>query len=241
MGYWSRRQVVRGSGVVGLGLLAGCGRLPFESVGQRPAQPTAAVYRIGVLGSSSLAVNAPNVAALQRALAERGYVDGANTAFELRWADGQLARLPELAAELVRVPVDVLVVPGQSGIDAAMHATSTIPIVMIPDTDPVGRGLVASLARPGGNVTGLSYLGEQLVPKRMELLKEAVPGLARLGVLALPVMPDLHGLEAASEVLGVELHRIDVERPDDIDPAFENAAKARVDGLLVLASPVTVA
>ena len=175
---WSRRQVVQGAGAVGLGLLAGCGRLPGL------AQPR--VPRIGVLSAwSSTAVSSPSGpwAAFRQALRDLGYVEGQNIAIEWRALEGDLERLAPLAVELARLPVDVIVTQGAPGVAASKQATSTIPIVIAEAADPVELGLVASLARPGGNVTGLSHIGRQLAGKRLELLKETAPGASLVGVL----------------------------------------------------------
>jgi len=177
-------------------------------------------------------------AAFQRGLRERGYVDGKNIAIEYRYADGNLARLPDLAIELVRVPVDVILVTGDASLRAARQATNTIPIVVSVIGDLVGPGHVQSLARPGGNITGLTVLAPELSAKRLELLKETVPKLARVGILRNPTNAvgalDVKAAEDAARSLGVQLHPLEVRDPDGFDAAFRGARQDRVEALLVL-------
>jgi putative ABC transport system substrate-binding protein len=147
------------------------------------AQQPTKVYRIGWLGAGPpLPEPDPSLAAFWQGLHDLGYVEGQNLVMEYRYAEGQVERLPDLAAELVQLPVDVIVAGGTAAIRAAQHATRTIPIVMAVAYEPVGEGLVASLAQPGGNITGLSWLGAELPGKRLELLKETVPQLTRIAV-----------------------------------------------------------
>jgi putative ABC transport system substrate-binding protein len=180
--------------------------------------------------------------AFKQGLRELGYIEGRNIAIEYRYAEGKLDRLPALAAELVGLKVDVIVTGGPQATRPAKKATATIPIVMAFDSDPVGNGFVASLARPGGNVTGLSALSPEISGKQLELLKEIVPKLSRLAVLgnsAEPANPQsLREIERAAGVFGVQLQHLDVLGPKDIETAFRAATKGRADALLALASPI---
>ena len=178
MGRLSRRDFVVGVGAAGTGLLAGCGRLPWPG----PA-PTAKVPRVGYLSPGAPGSGPDYSEAFRQGLRERGYVAGQNVIVEYRWAEGRVERLPALAADLVRLPVDVLVAAASPAIWAAKQATDTIPVVMTTVAGPVEQGLVVSLARPGGNLTGVSTLSPKLAAKRVELLKHAVPDLSRVAVL----------------------------------------------------------
>ena len=159
--------------------------LCFPAEAQQPTK----IPRIGYLGAASLSANAARIEAFRQGLRELGYVEGKNIVIEWRYAEGKLDRLPALAAELVRLKVDIIVTAGATPTRAAKEATSTIPIVMTQDTDPVVNGFVASLARPGGNITGLSTLAPELSGKRLELLKEIVPKLSRVAVLGTSTEP----------------------------------------------------
>ena len=227
----SRRRFVHGVGIAGLGLLAGCAWLP----GQAP--PTQRVFRLGYLSSSSLATEAPVIEPFRQGLRELGYVEGQNLAIEWRLADDQVEQLPELAAALVRQPVDLIVAVATPAIVAAKHATSTIPIVFPLAGDPVGLGLVDSLSRPGGNVTGLANLAPELNAKRLELLTEIVPGLARVAYLWVPSVPaevsSKRYADAAAQVLGLDLLAFALESPSDLDEAFEAAIRARAEALMM--------
>ena len=165
-------------------------------------------------------------------------MEGKNIVIEWRYAEGKLDRLPALAAELVRLKVDVIVTAGPAATRAAKEATSTIPIVMAQDTDPVGNGFVASLARPGGNITGLSTLAPELSGKRLELLKEIVPKLSRVAVFGTSTSPGnaqvLKEMELAAGAFGVKLQYLDVLDPKDIETAFRAASKGRADAVLML-------
>ena len=232
---FGRRSFLRSSlALAGLSLLAGCGVLPPQ------AQPTARVLRVGFLGASS--PSATRVEALRQGLRELGYVEGENFVIDYRYAEGNLDRLSELAAELVRLKVDILVTAAPSSTRAAKAATSTIPIVMAYDTDPVANGFVASLARPGGNITGLSSLAPGISGKQLELLKEIVPGLSRaavLGTSALPAYVQLSKeVELAAGALGVQLQHLDVRAPEGIETAFREAREGRAEAALVMASPI---
>ncbi len=177
-------------------------------------------------------------AAFQRGLRERGYVEGQNIAIEYRYAGGDLPRLPDLATELARVPVDVILVQGEAALRAARQATRTIAIVVSVIGDLVGPGHVQSLARPGGNITGLSVLAPELSAKRLELLKETVPKLAQVGILWNPTNASgvlgVRVAEGAARKLGVQLSSLEVRDPDGFDAAFRAARTDRVGALLVL-------
>jgi putative ABC transport system substrate-binding protein len=206
------------------------------------AQPAAKIPRIGYLGANSPSANVERIEAFRKGLLELGYVEGKSIIIEWRSAEGTLDRLPALAAELVRLKVDVIVTGGSPTTRAAKEATVTIPIVMAQDGDPVGNGFVASLARPGGNITGLSSLFSELVGKRLELLKEIIPRLSHVAVLGTSTNPantlQLKETELAAGVFGVKVQYLDVLDPKDIETAFRAASNARVDAVLVLVSVV---
>ena len=199
--------------------------------------------RIGYLGSARPAVVAPLVAAFRQGLHDLGYVEGQNITIEYRWAEGQYERLPDLAAELVRLGVHVIVTSGPLGTRAAKDMTRTIPIVMARDFDPVADGFVASLGRPGGNITGMTAQARELSAKRLELLKDTVAGLARVAVLWNPLevsaARQLRDTEEAARVLGLQVHVLEVRGPDDFEGAFAAARKGGAGGLTVLADPVS--
>jgi putative tryptophan/tyrosine transport system substrate-binding protein len=228
-----RRQLLLGAGGVGLGLLAGCGRLPWQ------AQESVKVYRIGFLSPRSLSMLSDRLEAFRQGLRALGYVEGQNIDIEVRSAEGEYDRLPALAAELVRLPVDVIVTGADPAIRAAQQATGTIPIVMGVVVDPVGTGFVASLARPGGNITGLSMMAPVLAAKQLELLKETVPGLSRVAVLWNPTnpgnAPQLREVQVATGALGVRLQPVEARGPNELEHAFLAMTKEQADGLLVLA------
>src|SRR5712692_6659019 len=188
--------------------------LPLTAAVPQPAK----VPRIGVLypGSPSAAERLQSM--LLQGLHDLGYVEGQNITFAYRYAEEKPERLPDLAAELVRLQVDVIVAAGVVAIGAAQHATRTIPIVMAGTSDPVAQGFIASLARPGGNITGLSFLGEDLPGKRLEILKETMPQSARIAVLAHPDAPyyasRMSSLTVAAQALGVHLHVVELRRAD---------------------------
>jgi ABC-type uncharacterized transport system substrate-binding protein len=205
------------------------------------AQPPTKVYRIGRLlpGSPPPEPYAPMVA-FHQALREFGYVEGQNLVIESRYAEGSPERLRDLAAELIRLQMDVIVATG-GAIRAAKEATSTIPIVMTGATDPVGAGYVASLARPGGNITGVSLQIVELPGKRLELLKETVPQSTRVAVLANPDNPVYaslrNNLTVAARALGLYLHVVEVHSADELAPAFAAVTREGADALMVLADP----
>jgi ABC-type uncharacterized transport system substrate-binding protein len=206
------------------------------------AQQPKKVPRIGFLTATSLSVNATRIEAFRQGLRELEYVEGKNIVIEWRSAEGKPDHVPALVAELVRLKVDVIVSGGSGSTRFAKEATSKIPIIMTQDPDPVANGFVASLARPGGNVTGLSSLRSELSGKRLEFLKEIVPKLSRVAVLGTSTNPpnaqSLREAELAAAALGVKLQYLDVLVPKDIETAFRAASKGRADGVLVLTSPV---
>jgi ABC-type uncharacterized transport system substrate-binding protein len=202
------------------------------------AQQPTKVARIGFLGATSPSAISARLDAFRQGLRELGYVEGKNILIEYRYAETKLDRLPALAAELVRLKVDVMVLAGPASIRPAKEATNTIPIVMANDADPVGSGVVASLARPGGNVTGLSNLAPEMGGKRLELMKEIVPNLARVSVFGTSnttgTAQVLKEMELAAGVFKLHLQYLDVLSPMDIETAFREARKGRADAVLVL-------
>ncbi len=222
--------------IIALVLGALLGSLPSEA--QQPRK----VPRIGFLVLNSLSVISARVEALRQGLRELGYVEGKNIVIEWRSAEGKLDRLPDLVAELVRLKVDVIVTSGPPATRSAKEATVTIPIVMALDPDPIGTGFVASLARPGGNITGLSTLAPEISGKRLELLKEIVPKLSRVAVFGTSTNPGnaqlLKETELAAGAFGVKLQYLDVLGPKDIEAAFRAASKGRADVALVLGGPL---
>ena len=214
----------------------------LASVHSAGAQQAKKVPRIGFLIGSSPSANVARIESFRQRLRDLGYVEGKNIAIEYRYAEGKLDRLPALAAELVRLKVDVIVTGASSVTRAAKGATSTIPIVMTSDLDPVGNGFVVSLARPGGNITGLSILAPELSGKRLELLKEIVPRLSRVAVLGTSTNPgnaqQLKETELATGAYKVKLQYLNVVEPKDIQTAFREVGRWRADAVLVLAGPV---
>jgi putative tryptophan/tyrosine transport system substrate-binding protein len=206
------------------------------------AQQPAKVPRIGYLTQASASVIASRIEAFRQGLRELGYTDGKNIVVEWRSAEGNQDRLRELAAELVRLKVDVIVSSGPTITRVLKEATSTIPIVMAQDTDPVGSGFIASLARPGGNLTGLATLAPEVSGKQLELLKEIIPKLSRVAVIGNSTNPgDAQALRETVLAAGsfeVYLRYLDVLDPKDIEAAFRAAAKGRADALLVLGNPI---
>jgi ABC-type uncharacterized transport system substrate-binding protein len=198
------------------------------------AQQAGKVYRIGFLGATSPSGYAPQIVAFRGGLRDFGYVEGKNLTIEFRWAEGNYARLPDLAAELVRLKPDVLVTHAGAGTRAAKQATATLPIVFGVAGDAVALGLVKSLARPGGNVTGSSFFFPELNAKRLEVLKEAVPRLSRVGVLLNPDNPanvaTLRAMEETAQSLNRRLQSVEVRRPTELDSAFATLIKGRVGG-----------
>jgi putative tryptophan/tyrosine transport system substrate-binding protein len=202
------------------------------------AQQPAKVPRIGILGATSPSTNPARIEAFRQGLRELGYVEGKNIVIEWRYAEGKLDRLPALASELVRLKVDVIVTGGPPVTRSAKQATATIPIVMAIDDDPVGNGFAASLARPGGNITGLSTLDPELSGKQLELLREIAPKLSRVGVLGdvtRPGIPQaLREINLAAGAFGAQVQYLEVRGPKDIETAFRAASKERAEAVLVL-------
>jgi putative tryptophan/tyrosine transport system substrate-binding protein len=207
------------------------------------AQQAGKIYTIGILSAGSFDPTAPSVAIIPDALRALGWIEGKNIVFERRYAENRVERLPELAAELVRLNVDVIVGIGTLAPLAAKRATTTIPIVMTAAGDPLGSGLVASLARPGGNVTGMSLMAPDLGGKRLELLKELLPRLARVAVLwnAANPYPALvfKETQAAGRTVGIEVQSLEVRGPRDFDGAFEALRRQRPDALITVEDPLT--
>ena len=204
------------------------------------AQTASPVWRIGVLRTPAADAVDSATEGLRQGLRELGYVEGQNVHLEYRWAGGKPERLPALAAELARANVDAIVTGGEQAILAAKRATSTIPIVMGASNDPVGAGLVASFARPGGNVTGMTILSPELSRKRLELLKEVAPSISRVAVLYNPDFPgtalDLRQTRDAARTLGLALHDVAVQQPGQFDAIFSSVRK-RADAFVLLADP----
>ncbi len=219
-----------------IGLLAGLPRVN--------AQQPAKIPKIGILSPFDRSSVARNVEAFRRGLHELGHTEGKNIAIEYRYAEGKFDRLPDLASELVRLNVAVIVTSSTPGVQAARSATTAIPIVMAAVSDPVGSGFVASLAHPGGNVTGLSLLDTELSAKRLELLREAVPGLARMGVLWSPADPGMalqfNMVQDTAQPLGLQIQNVQVQDPNAFEGAFQTASHGRVGALLVFAQPFTL-
>jgi putative ABC transport system substrate-binding protein len=204
-------------------------------------QQAGRVYRIGFLGvaSASASVTQRRIEAFRTGMRALGYVEGSNLIIEFRWAEGDANRLAELAGDLIRLRVDLLVTQGSTSTRIAKVATSTIPIVMLAVGDAVGAGLVASLARPGGNVTGSTFLGQQIYAKQLELLKEAIPSVARVAVFMNPDNPAngpvLQSLEAVGHGLKVVLMETDARGPAEYEGAFRAMEQQRADALIVSA------
>ena len=210
--------------------------------GRLRAQRAAKLPRLGIVLYSSPRGD-PNNEAFRRGLSELGYVDGQNIALEYRFAEGKLERLPELAADLVRLNPDMIFALGGDVAPHVRDATKTIPIAFVVSTDPVRSGLVASLAHPGGNATGVTLLSDELAAKRLLLLKEAAPQLSRVAVLFNPdhIDNELREAERAAASLKVKLHLAEMRRSSDLDSAFAGILQAGVDGLYVVSSRQTVA
>ena len=210
---------------------------PLAARAQQPAMPV-----IGFLGGATHSAWVHWTAAFVRRLRELGWIEGRSIAIEYRWAQGRSERYTEIAAEFVRLKVNVIVTAGASVV-AAKQATSVIPIVFAVAADPLGTGLVASLARPGGNVTGLSNQAADLAAKRLELLREVVPGLRRLAIMANidypAVVLEMREFQAAADTLGLEVATLEIRRGEDIVPAFE-AIEGRTDALYGCADPLVV-
>jgi putative ABC transport system substrate-binding protein len=212
------------------------------SVCPAEAQQPPKVARIGYLGLSVPSANVARIEAFRQGLRELGYVEGKNIVIEWRWAEGKADRIPDLATDLVRLKVDVIVTQGPAINRPAKEATSTIPIVMGFDNDPVGNGLVASLARPGGNVTGLSALSPELSGKQLELLKEMVPKLSRVAIFGntkeLANSRSVKEIEIAAGAFSVKPQYVDVKEPKELETAFGAAGKERADAAVILSNGV---
>jgi putative ABC transport system substrate-binding protein len=221
-----RRDFIRG---IVLGLLAS----PLAA----EAQPAAKMYRIGMLERTSPAINAPNFDAFRQGLRDLGYVEGKNLIIEYRSADGQDERFPDLAAELVRLKVDLIVTRGTQAALAAKHATRTIPVIITGLADPVGQGVVASLAHPGGNITGVSAIVTEIYAKRVELLRELIPKAARIAALmnmSSPAVPaGWKEIETAARALGFRPQLLDVRKAADLAPAIARAVGQHAEALIV--------
>jgi putative tryptophan/tyrosine transport system substrate-binding protein len=231
------RRIVAGLTILALRLLSG---LPTVE-----AQPAVKFYRIGMLETRSITLNAANVDAFRQGLRERGYREGQNVELVYRSSDGRDDRLPGLATELVSLKVDLILTRGTPAALAAKRATQTLPVVMAASGDPVGSGLVAHLARPGGNVTGLSSGITESYPKRVELLGELLPKLKRIAAIfnmGNPTVPPQWDIvRSSARSLSIEAHLLEIRRPEDLPAAFEAAAKQRAEALVVGLDGVTQA
>ncbi len=219
-------------------LVVGLTLVPFAAHAQRAGN----VYRVGLLGPAAEPVYTESLRSLRTGLRELGYVEGKNIVFEYRFAEDKYERLPGLAAELVRANVDIIVVHSTPGTRAAKQATPAIPIVMVNVADPVGAGLIASLARPGRNITGVSNIDVGLAAKRLELLKEVVPKLSLVGVLRNPDNASgelqFRETQAAARSLGIEIQLFDARDRKELESAFSVMAKARADAFTVMGDPL---
>jgi putative ABC transport system substrate-binding protein len=206
------------------------------------AQQQAKLPIIGVMGAATPSVWAPWIAAFVRQLRERGWIEGRTIAIEYRWAEGHIERAAEILAEYVRLKVDVIFTSGTANVIAAKRVTASIPIVFVLAGDPVASGFVASLARPSGNITGLSIQSPEVAGKRLEILREVVPGLRRLAIMANVGLPDvdleMREVQAMATTLGLEIEPLEIRRVEDIALAFE-ALKGRASALYVVGDPLT--
>lgn len=222
---------------VALALLLALSFWPLATLLPAVAQPVTRVPRIGVLQVGSPGASQALFDAFKQGMRERGYVEGQSVVLERRFAEGRSERLPGLAAELVRLKVDVIVTSTDQGIAAVKQQTRTIPIVMANSSDPVGTGFVASLAHPGGNITGHSAMSPELSGKRLELLKEVVPGLSRVAFLWNPdirgAVLDYKETETAARTLNLQLQSVEVSRAEDLDQALASVAAGRAEALVV--------
>jgi putative tryptophan/tyrosine transport system substrate-binding protein len=239
---WSRRRVVQGAGAMGLGLLAGCGRLPGPA---QPAPPH--VPRIALIVRAPVTGGPEHVMAFRQGLRDHGYLDGQNVVIEVREPEGgRPAEIVEFFTALARQPVDVIVTATTADARYASQATDTVPIVMARSgVDPVAAGLISSLARPGGNLTGLTAISQELSGKRLELLKETVPSTARLAVLWSANNPDkaieFREVETAAQALGLAVLSLGVRPPSfDFEGALESGLRDGADALIVLEDAITL-
>ncbi len=224
-------------GTLGLGLL------PRPRVAGAQSRK---IFRIGVLSPYSSSTPAPSFHAFRDGLRELGYIEGQNIVFEYRSAEEKYERVPELAADLVRSEVDVvLTVWSTPAALAAWKVTTTVPVVFVGVADPVGVGLVTSLARPGGNVTGSTFFSEETVGKQLQLLKEAVPRLSRVAAISNPANPAyasmLRDIEKEGRRINVQVLRLGIQGPDDVEPTFHSVKKEKVEGLVVRRDAVLIA
>ena len=226
-------------------LLGGAAAWPLAARAQQTSGRTAKMPRVGMLMAGPAAHSAAILDPFYRGLHELGYVEGQNLAIERRDGDWKPDRLPALAAELVGLKVDIIVAWSTPTARAAKQATNSIPIIAAVMADPVGDELVANLARPGGNVTGTTFLGPELVPKRLQLLRDVVPGLARVAALWHPhaygertMASVVRDIEDAARTLGMQLQLVPADGPDDIASAFSTMAKERADAFMVFPSPM---
>jgi ABC-type uncharacterized transport system substrate-binding protein len=205
------------------------------------AQQSKKISRIGYLSVLSPSSDSARIEAFRKGLAELGYIEGQNIAIEARYTEGKLDRLPDLAAELVRLNVDVIVAGGSTAIRATKNAAKLIPIVMAHGSDPVELGYVASLARPGGNITGLTHLAPELGGKRLELLKDMIAGLSRVAVLTDPGTgghgPQIRELEVAAPALSLQLRAVEVRAPNELESAFSAMTMWRAGAFIGLQQP----
>jgi putative tryptophan/tyrosine transport system substrate-binding protein len=231
-----RNNGARMGALASLGILGSVMAAPFAEA-QQPRDPV-----IGFLSANSGAAMAGRVEAFRQGLLELGYVEGRNIHIRFQYAAGRTDRLPALAAELVQANVAIIITEGTTATRAAKEATATIPIVMAQDPDPVGTGFIASLAQPGGNITGLSNLRVELAGKRLELLKEALPGLARIAVIGTATTPgtpqSFRDTEHAASAMALQLKYFDIRSPSEIEPAFRDASAWKADAMLGLGSPI---
>jgi putative tryptophan/tyrosine transport system substrate-binding protein len=237
----TRRQLVQGAGVAGLGLLAGCGRWPGQ------AAPPPKVQRIGFLTGGAPNATSELMSAFRQGLQDLGWLEGRHYTMDVRYADGRADRLPEFATELVASQVDVIATAGTPSTSAARAATSAIPIVQVGGAgDLVALGLIVNFARPEANVTGITEMGPQMAAKQLDLFKQAVPGIARVGILrdssaGSSVAGPGGQREVAAQALGLALHDLDLAGPGGVEGAFEIATKESVDGVVVVRTSGTLA
>jgi putative ABC transport system substrate-binding protein len=217
----------------------------LATVSMAEAQHPGKVPRIGYLSALSPSAESSRLDGFREGLRDLGYMQGKNIVSEYRFAEGKLDRLPELAADLVRLKVDIMVTGGSPGTRAALHATKTIPLVMTVVGDPIEAGFVTSLAKPGGNVTGLTQVSPQLSGKRLELLKEGFPKASRVAVFVDSALTTqgiswpLQETQSAADALGIKLQSLEIGAPNpDLDGAFRTATKQRVDALIILPGPL---